>query len=92
MQSSGSEQRCTFLSKRTDKWPLSATVFQDGFSRAKTIPHGIRRALWAIIYEPMKHVKFVGVKLTDLSLDLGFPSGCRGLGHMLSEVFLDTEI
>lgn len=45
-----------------------------------------------VIYEPVKHVKFVGVKLTDLSLDLVSPSGRRGLGCMISKVFLVSQI
>lgn len=61
------------------------------FSGGK-IPHGIRRALWAIIYEPVKHVKFVGVKLTDLSLDLVSPPGRGGLGSVLSEGLLVSEM
>lgn len=42
--------------------------------------------------EPVKHVTFVGVKLTDLSLDLVSSSGCSELGYMLSKVFHVSEI
>ena len=44
-----------------------------------------------VIYEPVKHVKFVEVKLTDLSLDLVSPSECRVLCCKISEVFLVSE-
>ena len=61
---------------------------------------GRKNSLWhkdsivslVVTYEPVKHAKFVGVKLTDLSLDLVSPSGRRGLGCMLSEAFLVSEI
>lgn len=77
---------------RSDNWLFSGTSFQDGFSGGRKFPMALRTALWAIIYEPVKHVNFAGVKLTDLSLGLVSPSGRRGLGHVLSEVLLTSEI
>lgn len=68
------------LSRRANKWPLTGNVFQDGFFRGKNSA------------ESVKHVTFVGVKLTDLSLDLVSPPGRSGLGYMLSKVFLVSEI
>lgn len=81
------------LSSGADKWPLSGDVFQDGFSRGRNSPwHKENMVGPVIIYEPVKHVTFVGVKLTDLSVDLVSPSGYRGLGCAISKVFLVSEI
>ena len=44
-----------------------------------------------VIYEQVKHVKFVEVKLTDLSLDLVSPSECRVPCCNISEVYLVSE-
>lgn len=81
------------LPRRPYKWPLSGKVFQDGFSGGKSSPwHKDIIVIPVVIYEPAKHVKFIGVKLTDLSLDLVSPSGCRGLGCMISEAFIVSAI
>lgn len=80
------------LSRGADKWPLSAHVFQDGFSGGiYSARHTETIVGLVVIYELVKHVKFVGVKLTDLSLDLVSPSGCRVLCYKISEIFLVSE-
>lgn len=67
-------------------------LFRMAFMGEENSPWCKENIVDLVVIEPVKHVKFVGVDLTDLSLGLASTSGCRGLDYMIFEVFVFSQM